>query len=156
MARRRRSIRPASRRACAGRSTATLAGQAQKEFFVNEAHALLDALLHPAVEGEANDPPMSPVQGETWLVGSAPTSAWAEHTGDLASFQAGTWVFAAPRDGLRVLDKSAGQDIRYDGGWQRAATPASPTGGATIDSEARAAIAELVSALVAGGILASG
>lgn len=131
------------------------AGQAQKEFFVNEAHALLDALLHPAVEGEADDPPTSPAQGETWLVGPAPTGAWADHAGSIASFQAGTWVFASPRDGLRVLDRSADQDIRYAGGaWQRAAAPADVTGGTTVDTEARAAIAGLVSALVAGGILA--
>lgn len=129
------------------------AGQSQKEFFVNEAHALLDALLHPAVEGEANDPPASPAAGECWLVGAAPTGAWADHAGSLASFQAGTWLFAAPRVGLRVLDKGAPQDIRFDGGWQRAATPANPIGGGTIDSEARTAITELIEALVTAGIL---
>jgi hypothetical protein len=130
------------------------AGQAQKEVFVNEAHALTDTLLHPAIEGEADAPPAVPAAGECWLVGAAPTGAWADHAGELAAYQAGGWIFAGPRDGLRVLDRSTGQDIRYLGGWQRPTTPAAPTGGTTVDSEARAAIAALVAALVDGGLLA--
>lgn len=131
------------------------AGQSQKEVFVNEAHVLTDALLHPAIEGEADDPPASPGAGESWLVGGAPTGAWTDHAGELASYQAGGWIFAAPRDGLRVLDRSTGQDIRYLGGWQRPAAPAAPSGGATIDAEARTALAALVAALVAAGVLPS-
>ena len=130
------------------------AGQSQKEVFVNEAHALVDALLHPAVEGEANDPPAAPAEGESWLVGSSPTGAWAEHAGALASFQAGGWIFAAPRDGMRVLDRATGQDIRYRDGWQRPPAPAEPSGGTTVDTEARSAISSLLAALAAAGVLA--
>ena len=130
------------------------AGQAQKEVFVNEAHALTDALLHPAIEGEADDPPAAPEEGECWLIGDTPSGAWTDHAGELASYQAGGWVFAAPRDGLRVLDRSTGQDIRYLGDWHRPAAPADPAGGTTVDAEARAAITDLIAALVAAGLLA--
>jgi hypothetical protein len=130
------------------------AGQAQKEVFVNEAHALTDALLHPAIEGEADVPPAAPVPGECWLVGGSPTGAWADHAGELASYQPGGWIFASPCDGMRLLDRSTGQDIRYRGGWQRPVAPAAPTGGSTVDAEARAAIAALAAVLIDGGLLA--
>ena len=129
------------------------AGQTQKEFFVNEAHALADALLHPAVEGVSGDPPATPTEGESWLVGLAPSGAWTDRAGCLASYQAGAWAFAEPRDGLQALDRSTGQVILYRGGWLRPEAPPAPAGGATVDAEARAAIVALVAALVAGGVL---
>lgn len=124
------------------------AGQAQKEFHLNEAHALIDALLHPAVEGEANAPPSSPEAGECWLVGSAPSGAWAGHAGELACWSTGTWIFAAPREGMRLLDRSTGQALLHRGGnWIAPAAPAVPSGGTTVDTEARAAISALIAAL---------
>lgn len=129
------------------------AGQAQKEFSVNEAHARIDALLHPAIEGAADDPPAMPEEGESWLVDAAPTGDWAGHAGELACFEAGNWIFIEPRDGMRLLDRSTGQLMLYRGGWTMAVAPAVPTGGATVDAEARAAIAEIVAALAGAGIL---
>jgi hypothetical protein len=132
------------------------AGQAQKEFFVNEAHSLLDLLLHPAVEGEAELPPTTPGEGECWLVGSNPSGEWVDHAGQVASWQAGAWLFAAPRDGMHLLDRSNGQSLFFRTGWQRASSPEPIAGGATVDQEARRAIEQLITALIAGGILPPG
>ena len=128
------------------------AAQAQKEFTVNEAHALTDALLHCAIEGTANDPPITPVDGTCWVVGSTPGGEWAGHGGKLACRQLGNWLFVEPRDGLRVLDRSTGQDLRFIDGWSAAEPPAPPSGGATVDVELRAAFAALIEALAAAGV----
>lgn len=129
------------------------AGQAQKEFYVNQAHALVDTLLHPLVEGTAASPPNAPLEGQAWLVGPAPTGAWQGQAGALAAFAAGTWLFIAPHDGMQVFDKSAAQYARFSGTWQRATAPAAPTGGTVVDSAARAAIVQLIEALASAGIL---
>jgi len=131
------------------------AGQSQKEFYVNEAHALADALRHPACEGESADPPATPAEGETWLVASPATGDWAGAEGKIASRQSGNWLFAVPRDGMRMFDRSTGQILLYRGGWQRPAAPPAPVAGATVDTEARAAVADLIAALVDAGILAA-
>ena len=128
------------------------AGQSQKEFYVNEAHALTDALLHPACEGEASDPPPTPSEGETWLVAAGATGDWAGADGKIASRQSGNWLFSTPGDGMRLLDRSTGQMLLYRGGWQRPSVPAAPTGGTTVDAEARAVVADLITALASAGI----
>ena len=128
-------------------------GQSQKEFYVNEAHALIDALLHPAVAGEANDPPTAPADGECWLVGAEPTELWKDHAAELACWSSGGWLFVAPREGMCLLNQSTGQMGLYRAGeWAWATPPSLPAGGSTVDSQARAAIADLVAALAASGI----
>ena len=129
-----------------------LPGQAQKEFFVNEALARIDALLHCAVEDVANTPPATPDDGQCWLVGSLPTGPWLGEAGNLACRQLGNWLFLAPRDGLAVLNRTTGQTMRFSGGWAAPVTPIVPTGGALADSELRTAFSALLDALTAAGI----
>jgi len=128
------------------------AGQSQKEFFVNEAHARIDLLLRPAIEGESNSPPASPTDGEAWLVSSHPTGDWADQAGAIAGFAGGSWLFAAPTAGMRVWDKSTHQELLFDDLWLRPEKPEDPVGGAVVDVELRAAFASLVAALTVSGI----
>ena len=129
------------------------AGQAQKEVYVNEALALIDTLLHGVIEGTANTPPASPVDGTCWLVGTAPSGDWAGTAGKLASRQGGNWIFITPRDGIRLLNRSTAQEILYSGGWKIAARPGSPSGGTTVDAEARTAIGQIITALTTAGVI---
>jgi hypothetical protein len=128
------------------------AGQAQKEFFVNEAFARVDALLHPAVAGERADAPSDPAAGECWLVGDGATGAWAGHDGAVACWQASEWLFIAPAPGMRVYDAASRQFIVFADTWRRAPTPAEPTGGAVVDQQARDVIATLLAALKSAGV----
>jgi len=129
------------------------AGQAQKEFFVNEAHALLDALLHPAVEGENSVPPIAPVEGEAWLVATPAQGEWLGREGSLATYVGARWLFASPQSGMRLFRKDLGQLAIYNDSWMIASEPSVPSGGTTIDGEARAAISELITTLRTAGFL---
>ena len=130
-------------------------GQAQKEAFVNEAIARLDALVQPAVAGVADSPPPDPVPGESHIVGPAPTGAWAGHVNEIAVWAQTQWLFTAPQPGAFVFDQTAHCLLRYDAadGWRRAESPAPVVGGAVQDVEVRAALAATVAALQHIGIL---
>lgn len=132
--------------------------QAQKEVTHNEALTLLDALVHATVEaGPLATPPANPVAGECWIVDAAPGGAWAGHANAIAIGTSGGWRFAAPREGMRVIRIVDGARLRFEGGtWVEPATVAAPADGSVVDSEARSAIAELITQLAAEGILISG
>lgn len=129
------------------------AGQAQKENFVNEMAARVDTLLHLAIEGEQAAPPASPVDGQAWLVASGATGDWTGQTGKIAARQAGNWLYAAPRDGMKLLNRATEQEIRFSGGWKVAMRPSVPSTGAVVDSEARSAISAILTALTTAGIV---
>ena len=129
------------------------AGQSQREAFVNETFARLDALVHCAIEAPAGAPPAMPQDGQCWRVAPGASGAWTGLEGTIASYQQGQWLFHHPRDGLYVLDKSTGQRLHYHGSWRAAVKPALPLGGAVVDVQARTAIGAMVDALVAAGVL---
>lgn len=131
------------------------AAQAHKEVFHNEALARIDGLLHPAVLGEASQPPLTSAEGDCWLVSPTPTGAWTGLSGCLAMHQSGQWLFAAPVAGMRIYDRATRQFIVFSDTWQKATKVEEPSGGMNVDSEARAAIGALISALRAAGVFPS-
>lgn len=152
------------------------AGQAQKELHHNEALTLLDALAQPSAESAgSNTPPGDPAPGQCWIVGPAPAAAWAGRGGALAIWTAGGWRYATPREGMAIWVRDVAVTAHYRSGeWEmgvvraaaltigdeqvvgaRQASIALPAGGIVVDPEGRAAIAAILSALQAHGLIAS-
>jgi len=128
-------------------------GQAQKEIYLNECLARLDALVHCTIEARTGSPPPAPKDGQCWLVEPGAEGAWSGHGGEVACYQQGQWLFQAPRDGLRLFDRGSGQSLLYHGTWKKPGKPTVPDGGSIIDSQARATIAELLDSLAEAGVI---
>jgi hypothetical protein len=130
------------------------AGQAQKEFFVNEALSLLDALHARAVTASQSAPPASAEDGACYRVTSPATAAWTGKEDRLAVLVAGEWHFIAPANGMLVFDRAVTAFVIYRSHWHSASVVVVPAGGTVVDAEARAAIAAVITSLTTMGFLA--
>ena len=151
-----------------------LPGQAQKELFHNEALARIDAALHAAVEdGPRSTPPPSPSEGQSWIVGAAPTGDWVNQGNRLATWTSGGWRFVDPVLGFSVWNSATGYWLYWVGtAWSEGEHPvasltingkkvvgerqlgiASPSGGTIIDEESRASIAAIIATLKSHGLI---
>ena len=151
-----------------------LPGQAQKEAYHNEALTLLDAALHAAVEaGPQAAPPSDPQAGQSWIVGDDATAAWSGKDGALATWTSGGWRFVPPVPGMTAWDKTIACWLHWTGtAWSDGSLPAtalsiggqqvvgarlpdvlSPSGGTTIDAEARVAVDALIATLKSHGLI---
>lgn len=151
-------------------------GQAQKEMTHNEALARIDLAMQGAVlAAEVNTPPASPEQGACWLVGAAPEGAWAGHPRALAGWTSSGWIFVEPREGMALWLGAEQGNARFSAGeWRlgklhgkvfvegdqvvgpRCPGVAEPSGGLTVDAEARAAIISVLEALRTHGLIEGG
>ncbi|MBI3274805.1 MAG: DUF2793 domain-containing protein, partial [Methylocystis sp.] len=92
------------------------AAQAQKHVTHNEALQLLDALVQLSV-GARNQgaPPVSPSEGQRFLVGAGAAGAFVGKDFQIATFLAGAWTFLAPQAGWRVYVEAEQVLLVYDG-----------------------------------------
>ena len=113
--------------------------------------------------------------GHCFIVGAEPSGEWAGHASALAAYTDAGWRFIQPVEGLQAWVKSRSAWATYHGGtWELGALRAErlliggvqvigpPTGaipdvagGATIDTEARAAIGAMLTALRGHGLIAT-
>ena len=96
------------------------AAQAQKHVTHNEALALLDTLVHLAVENRAlTAPPGSPVEGDCYIVAASATGAWSGWDWQLAAYSGGAWTRIVPKSGMKAWIKSERLTVTYeDGIWR--------------------------------------
>lgn len=132
------------------------AGQAQREHTLNEALLRADVAIQACVEGETDAPPSDLDPGQCWIVGAAPSGAFTGHAGAIAAWTSGGWRFVDAAPGWQLYDTSAGCRRVYDGtDWILPFAADAPSGGTTIDEEARAAIVSIIAKLVDAGVFAA-
>ncbi len=132
-------------------------GQAQKEWFHNESLLLLDAAVQASVTAVGTDaPPAAALPGECWVIGAAPTESWSGHAHALAMRCDGGWRFLPAAEGMAVWDRATGCAWRHRAGmWLRGNAIAPPSGGATVDQEARRTLAAVIELLRGHGLTAA-
>lgn len=74
--------------------------QAQKHVTHNEAIRALDALVQLSViDRDLAAPPVSPANGDRYIVPAGASGIWSAHSGAIAAFQDGAWAFYPPLEG---------------------------------------------------------
>lgn len=77
--------------------------QAFPEVTHNEAIVLLQLLQKGVIDRGLNPPPGAPTEGDSYILGAAPTGAWAGRANALAIFWGGVWRFLPGRDDLGAI-----------------------------------------------------
>jgi hypothetical protein len=153
-----------------------VAGQLQKEVWLNEGLSLIDLLIGGRMDSSLSvTPPADPSKGVFYRVPVGGEDSWSGQDGKLAAMTVAGWRFVDPFDGLVLTDAGDGTawtyrdeswsngfvdalSYRVDGvavvGAQQAAI-AAPTGGSSVDTEARTAVGAILVALRAHGLIAS-
>ncbi|MGA0561687.1 DUF2793 domain-containing protein [Ancylobacter sp. VNQ12] len=91
-----------------------------------------------------NAPPATPILGDTYVVGTAPTGAWAGRAKMLAQWAGSAWAFTAPAGGWHVYSLATDQIFALvAGSWQLTDGVASVVGqtGTVTATQIKAAIA---------------
>jgi len=102
-------------------------GQELDALTINEALIQLDAFTDICLKDKfVNTPPVSPADGDTYLLGGAPSGVWSGYAYKIAYCIDGAWRFYTPFDGLRAVLLTTGGFIYYHGGsWSDFAPPPS-------------------------------
>lgn len=91
------------------------ASQNQKEVTINDAFYLISALLNGGALSQGdNSPPVSPADGDVYILGSSPTGAWTGESKKVAYYVSG-WKFIAPYEGMTLWVIDENKRYTYNG-----------------------------------------
>ncbi|MEQ1652891.1 MAG: DUF2793 domain-containing protein, partial [Hyphomicrobium sp.] len=96
-----------------------LAAQSQKHVTHNEALRGLDCIVQLMVlDRDLATPPVTPVEGDRYIVAAGPTGAWSGQVNNVAAFQDATWMFYAPVEGWLAWVADENAIVVFEGaGW---------------------------------------
>lgn len=103
------------------------AAQNQKYLTSNQALSYIDALINLTVFNRTTTvPPVSPNEGDRYIVASGATGVWTGETNNIAVFIGTNWVFFTPAEGWRAYDQGANERLLFNGtSWTTALSGAS-------------------------------
>lgn len=71
--------------------------QSQPEVTHNTVLNQFQMMVNGVIDKDVSVPPVSPIEGDTYIVGPAPSGAWASRANCLAGYFGGAWVFLPDR-----------------------------------------------------------
>lgn len=121
--------------------------QAQPEVTHNDALLVMQALLNGVISRGLNTPPVSPTIGDSYIIGSAATGAWAGRDNGVTIFDGSSWKFipgnddsgtpivmGARQEGLRAWNNALDRMEVWSGSaWVQAVAVATVASAATTD-----------------------
>ncbi len=79
------------------------AAQSQKHITVNQSLQMLDTVVQlSAISRIITTPPVSPINGDRYIVPDSSTNEWAGHTDQIAVWADNVWIFYLPTTGWQV------------------------------------------------------
>lgn len=76
---------------------------------------IMDILVQAAVINRSTNTPPAGVLGATYIIGSAPTGAWAGHANKIAHYANGAWLIVTPVSGWEFYITDEGRWCQYNG-----------------------------------------
>jgi Protein of unknown function (DUF2793) len=93
-----------------------LAAQSQKHVTHNEALRALDAVVQMTVlDRNLAAAPVTPVEGDRYIVAASPTGAWVGQTNNIAAYQDAAWLFYPPKEGWMTWIADENIAVAFDG-----------------------------------------
>lgn len=95
-------------------------GDAERRLF----RGLQTLMMPNVINATTNTPPGAPVSGDTYIVGSVPTGAWATHANQIAYWAidpqdgvatTGIWEFYVPQAGWSAYNQATGSYVTWTG-----------------------------------------